>query len=160
LILESVFCIKNTPKFLINSKIDYDLAKRKAGQKLNDFFAESETEFDFVIIEPFTIRKEFGWIFFYTSKIHFETKNEDYALAGNAPFIVDNLTGKITATGTADEIEFYVHLCRKYRNDLNKFKQSAFESRVYPKCIWEILFWRIINPIQYKNEERKWLNMK
>lgn len=68
-------------------------------------------------------------------------------MAGNAPFIVDNLTGELFVTETADEIEFYIHFYRKYRNKLSEFDDHVFNNRFYPKCIWMILFGRILRPI-------------
>ena len=62
----------------------------------------------YVIVENETIEKEWGWVFFYTSKKWLETNELIYAVAGNAPFIVERSTGKIIITGTANGITHYI----------------------------------------------------
>jgi hypothetical protein len=47
----------------------------------NDEFPEDEL----IIIESETIDKEEFWVFFYTSKLWYETEDMQYAIAGNAP---------------------------------------------------------------------------
>jgi hypothetical protein len=47
----------------------------------NDEFPEDEL----IIIESETIDKEKFWVFFYTSKLWYETEDMQYAIAGNAP---------------------------------------------------------------------------
>jgi len=60
------------------------------------------------IVEEATIRKPYGSIFFYTSKKFYETENIRYALAGNAPFLVDKKNGEITTFGTDLPLEDYI----------------------------------------------------
>jgi hypothetical protein len=153
------FCVKNIPQFLIKSKITYDETKQIVLEKLKEGFGE-EVENELVIIEQATIRKEYGWIFFWTSKKHFETKDDNYALAGNTPFIVDNLTGELIVLDTAYDINFLIHIYRKYRNKLSEFDDHVFDSRFYPRCIWMILFGRILKPIIWRIQEHRWVNMK
>lgn len=52
--------------------------------------------------------KEYGNIYGYTSKKYYETKDEEYAVAGNAPFLVEKETGKIVTFGTAFSDEYYI----------------------------------------------------
>lgn len=47
-----------------------------------------------IILDEFTIEKPYGWIFYYTSKLYYETQNSQYAIAGNSPIIVDKQTGE------------------------------------------------------------------
>lgn len=61
------------------------------------------------LIEDETIEESFGWVFFYNSKEFLETGDFSYALIGNAPIIVDRLTGIVTQTGTAYPIEYYIN---------------------------------------------------
>lgn len=63
---------------------------------------------NFVILDEHTIEKEFGWIFFYSSQKYEETDNISYALAGNAPIIVNKFNSSIHITGTAFDIEYYI----------------------------------------------------
>jgi len=62
--------------------------------------------------EPLLITKtqeeSFGWVFFYQSKDYLETQSISSMLAGNAPFIVDNISGAIHVLGTANPVEVYI----------------------------------------------------
>ena len=46
------------------------------------------------------LRKKYGNIYDYVGK--------NRRLAGNAPFLVENMTGKIVGFGTGDSIEYYI----------------------------------------------------
>jgi len=69
---------------------------------------------EIIILEQDTIDKPWGWIFFYTSRKWYETNDIDYAIAGNAPIIVEKETGKLYETGTAYSIEHYIENYEKY----------------------------------------------
>ena len=158
LLLENVFCIENIPLKLIKSNITYKEALEIAFLKVQEYGKESG--FELKLVEQFTIRKEFGWIFFYTSKKYFETKIDEEKIAGNAPFIVDNRNGKIVGLGTGDETAYYVHLYRKYRNNLEKFNKKFFRMKYYPQCWLKKCFGRLFMPYVFKREERRWNEMK
>ncbi len=53
------------------------------------------------ILESETLEKEWGWIFFYESADYIRIEDEKYAIAGNAPFIVNKTSGELVVTGTA-----------------------------------------------------------
>jgi hypothetical protein len=55
-----------------------------------------------------TIERAFGWVFFYASKRHLETQDFRYALAGNAPLLVNRFNGQVVTTGTARPIGEYI----------------------------------------------------
>jgi immunity protein 35 of polymorphic toxin system len=61
-----------------------------------------------VLLDERTIEKPYGWIFFYTSKGWLETGDMKYAIAGNAPFLVERDTGEVRVFGTARSTEWYV----------------------------------------------------
>jgi len=63
---------------------------------------------EYIILDSETIEKEWGWVFFYTSKKCYETKDEKYSVAGNAPLLVLRENGQVLVTGTAYEIEYYI----------------------------------------------------
>ena len=63
---------------------------------------------EYIIIEKETIEKDWGWVFFHTSKKWYETQNIRYAVAGNAPYIVLRENGIVIVTGTAHETEHYI----------------------------------------------------
>jgi hypothetical protein len=61
---------------------------------------------DLVVIDECTIERDWGWVFFYTSDRYLKTRDIRYALAGNAPYIVNRHTGEVRVTGTAQPIEY------------------------------------------------------
>ncbi len=65
-------------------------------------------EDEIVIVDAATIERPWGWVFFHTSKRWLETQDIRYALAGNAPLIVERETGRLLTTGTAYSIEHYI----------------------------------------------------
>jgi hypothetical protein len=68
------------------------------------------------LLEQETLEMDFGWVFFYTSKLFRDTGDFRYALAGNAPMIVDRMDGSFHSTGTAHPFEYYIEdLCRRRR---------------------------------------------
>lgn len=62
-----------------------------------------------LIFEQYTIERPFGWVFFYGSKLYAETSDIKYAVAGNAPLIVNRHTGEVALTGTAQSVEKYIN---------------------------------------------------
>lgn len=69
-----------------------------------------------VIVESATSERPFGWVFFYQSREYLESGSFSHALAGNAPLIVDRLTGDIVVTGTTHPIEHYLAEYEASRN--------------------------------------------
>jgi immunity protein 35 of polymorphic toxin system len=63
---------------------------------------------DLVVIDESTMERDWGWVFFYTSEQYLKTRDIRYALAGNAPYIVNRYTGEVRTTGTAQSIEHYI----------------------------------------------------
>jgi len=68
---------------------------------------------ELAILDEHTIETEFGWIFFWNSKRYQETDEFQYALAGNAPLIVDRRDGAVHETSTAEPIEEIIERYRK-----------------------------------------------
>ncbi len=71
--------------------------------------------FKVVLVDSHTREETFGWVFFYTSEDYIRTGETKYALAGNAPLIVNRNSGKIIVTGTAYSIEHYIE---EYKQEL------------------------------------------
>ncbi len=69
---------------------------------------ELPPEDEVVIVDDATIERPWGWVFFYTSKLWLETQNFSYALAGNAPLLIDGRTGASHFLGTARPVEIYL----------------------------------------------------
>ena len=61
-----------------------------------------------IILDELAMEKEWGWVFFYTSRKWQETQELRYAIAGNAPLIVEKKSGKLIPTGTAFPVEHYI----------------------------------------------------
>ncbi|WP_456437416.1 YrhB domain-containing protein [Psychroserpens sp.] len=61
-----------------------------------------------IILYEQTIEKPYGCIFCYDSKLFQETGEFQYAIAGNAPFMVEKETGRVIVFGTARSTEYYI----------------------------------------------------
>lgn len=70
-----------------------------------------------MILDEYTVEREFGWVFFYDSRKHQETQSFEFALAGNAPVIVNRIDGFLHSTGTAFPTEHYI---REYEETLER----------------------------------------
>jgi ribosomal protein L7/L12 len=80
------------------------LVASKVSSRVEGLCADDEI----IVIDDATIEKSWGWVFFYTSRKWLETQDVRYALAGNAPLIVERADGNILSTGTAHTIDYYV----------------------------------------------------
>jgi len=67
------------------------------------------------LIKPKTIERKWGWVFFYQSTDYIKSGDFRDMLGGNAPIIVNKLTGKLIHTGTAYEI---LHYIKEYEDSL------------------------------------------
>ena len=93
--------------------LDLRTAQKLVEQEVNRSYTIDGDEL--VVLEEDTIEKEYGWIFFYSSRRFIETRDPNYLLAGNAPIVVNRQTGKLTWLGTAEPLENYV---RKYEESI------------------------------------------
>ena len=87
--------------------ITFNEALKSVEEKLKSFDDKNE-DWLFKIMLDETIETDDYWVFFYNSSKFLETGDISYALAGNAPFIVDKYRGELHVTGTAYSIEFYM----------------------------------------------------
>ncbi len=53
-----------------------------------------------LVLEPATIEKPYGWVFFYNSRRYVETGNMIHALIGHGPVIFVAKTGEIIELGS------------------------------------------------------------
>lgn len=72
------------------------------------FDLEPKTRIPVIILHAYTTKKDYGNIYFFDSKMRVETGDDRYAIAGNAPFLVEKATGKIIVFGTARSEEYYI----------------------------------------------------
>jgi hypothetical protein len=66
-----------------------------------------------ILLDHFTMERNFGWVFFYDYKRHNETGNISDALAGNALIVVTRSDGRVHVTGTALPMEHYLEKLNK-----------------------------------------------
>jgi hypothetical protein len=59
------------------------------------------------------VEHDFGWVIFYDTKEYLETQDIKYALAGNAPLILDRNDWQLYVTGSAHSVEYYVDQYRQ-----------------------------------------------
>ena len=83
-----------------------DQAKQLVRAQLDSYAAEAGCEME--IIDSATLERPFGWVFFYQSKEFLLTGGSHTQLAGNAPLIVNQHTGRVVVTGTAEPVEEYI----------------------------------------------------
>ena len=86
--------------------LDFETAKKMVEEEINRSFNADDDEL--VVVEEETVQKEYGWIFFYTSRRFLETGDLNFMVAGNAPVVVNKRTGKLTFLGTAEPLENYL----------------------------------------------------
>ena len=86
-------------------------AQSLAEQHLSKMRISPPTEL--AILGEHTMETDFGWVFFWNSKKYVETDEFRYALAGNAPLIVDRRDGSIHETSTAEPIEEIIERYRR-----------------------------------------------
>ena len=79
-----------------------------AKELASNYLETQDFELELALIDEETIERDFGWVFFYCAKKYQETLEPKYMIGGNAPIIIDKSNGKITETGTAREIEYYI----------------------------------------------------
>lgn len=57
--------------------------------------ADMPDEDDLIILHNVTLETSRGWAFHYCSRIYYETKNPDYMVVGNRPFLVHMEDGAV-----------------------------------------------------------------
>lgn len=85
------------------------MTKEEAEQLISNYLVQyGEVQ----LIKEVTEEYDFGWVFYYQSKMYLESGDENEFLCGNAPCIVDRKSGEIFETGTAYPIEDYIKAYR------------------------------------------------
>ena len=69
---------------------------------------EASTGEALCVLTEETIECASGWVFFFNSSEFIKTGNPKYALAGNAPILVDKSTGATVPLGTAYPVADYI----------------------------------------------------
>ena len=91
--------------------ISFDEARKIA----QDYLEKITRRHALVLLDRLTREEDFGWVFFYNSKLFVETRDINHALGGNAPIIVNRVDGSLYETGTAHSIDYYILEYRRGR---------------------------------------------
>ena len=86
--------------------LDHAAARALIADRLAAMPAPSPDD-GWVVLDEHTIERGWGWVFFYDSRLHRETGDLRFAVAGNAPFFVRRIDGVVFVAGTAHPIEHY-----------------------------------------------------
>lgn len=83
--------------------IDKNTARKLAEDYINSSY---QVEGDrLVILDEETLEKDYGWIFFYTSRRYLETRLVSHMLAGNGPVIVEREGGALIQLSAASPLD-------------------------------------------------------
>ena len=61
------------------------------------------------ILAESTEEYDFGWVFYYNSAKFNESGDLQEALDGNAPLIINKISGELIETGTAQDTTYYIN---------------------------------------------------
>ena len=92
--------------------INISTARALVEKELSKMSVNKSSKDEYVIAHVLPI-DDIGWVFFYTTRAFFETQDPEYALIGNAPFIVDKEDGSFQPTGSGGPFEEYVEEFRQ-----------------------------------------------
>lgn len=84
------------------------ISKAEAYKKVEKILNILEYGDRYLIDKSVTDDYEWGWVIYYNTETFIKTKDVEYALMGNAPFLVIKDTGKVVATGTSEPVGFYI----------------------------------------------------
>ena len=87
----------------------------KQALELAESYVRIISEDKFVVRKEQTIKKPYGWIFFYQSREYLASGRFSDKLAGNAPFLIERVNNEIRVFGTAGSLRAYV---AKYEAEL------------------------------------------
>lgn len=94
--------------------IDKNQARKIAQEEISRMNGRSLTEC--ALMDDQTIEFQYGWVFFYQSKKFLETKDMNFMVGGNAPFIIDKHDSSLNVTGTGQDIDYYIEEYTRKRN--------------------------------------------
>ena len=63
---------------------------------------------ELILLDDDTLERDWGWVFFYDSRLWRETRDARYQIRGNGPLIVNRYDGSVRMCGTAHPSEYYV----------------------------------------------------
>lgn len=84
------------------------ISKEEAYKKVEKILNNLEYGDKYIVDKNATDDYEWGWVIYYNTETYIKTKEIEYALMGNAPFLVMKDTGKVVETGTSEPVEVYI----------------------------------------------------
>ena len=69
----------------------------------------NEAKLELTLVEEPIASDHYGWVFGYNTTAYLETNSFSFALAGNAPLLVEKSTGILRSLGTAYPVEYYIN---------------------------------------------------
>jgi hypothetical protein len=85
--------------------IDRQEAREIVYRKINKPDGARPDRPEMIILDEHTVEKDYGWIFYWTSRPWHEARDFRYALVGNGPIIVSRVDGALYHCGTAPPLE-------------------------------------------------------
>ncbi len=61
-----------------------------------------------VVLPERTIKRPYGWVFFYDGRAFLASGKTSDMVAGNSPILVERIDGEVRVTGTAQPLERYL----------------------------------------------------
>ncbi len=81
------------------------ISLKQAIDRVNVELARFALDDDYLVIEQGIREYDWGWVFHYNTRTWIETGDDEHALIGNAPYLVNRQTGELAVGSSADEIE-------------------------------------------------------
>lgn len=76
--------------------------------ELADTWVRVTTRNEAVVVKELTLKRAYGWVFFYQTRAFLASRDFRYAACGNAPILVNRISKEIRITGTGLPIESYL----------------------------------------------------
>lgn len=84
------------------------ISKEEAYKKVEKILNNLEYGDKYIVDKNATDDYEWGWVIYYNTETYIKTNEIEYALMGNAPFLVMKDTGKVVETGTSEPVDVYI----------------------------------------------------
>jgi len=81
------------PRIMANQEQSQGITKARALEIARKAVDDLKASQPLVLLQDKTLEKDFGWVFFYTTKKFQETGDKKFLMPGNGPLVVDRLGG-------------------------------------------------------------------
>jgi len=96
---------RNVGWLLVLSMIDENTAKEIVYAEINRPDGYWPDKPEMIILDEHTVEKDYGWVFYWTSRPWHETGDFQYAIAGNGPILISRADGALYQCGSAAPLE-------------------------------------------------------